>query len=859
MSKVRFIIAFLLSFVLIPASGQDLPTLSSSSRFVRGTLPNGIAYYLTANTTTKGYANFALVQKNVVDKDHARAGLDQLPKFYDKAPYKFLASHGAGYTPDGYISYAGGSAIFNFEDIPCFQSALCDSTLAILLTVASRFAGEQAIIICGDIDVAKTKDHLQIMSMMAEKPAGKVREGRGYEWNPRTEMRVIRTDCRTSRLCEITARYASPRTPAKNMNTPQPLVSQMYANQLQYIFRKRAEVAFEAAGIPLAYAKGKYVSSANTNRDELYEFCIGVDDADRDRAVTLLAGILSGLDSQGCTADEFFDSRMHFGSEVFGEAARRLDNRDYVQSCVSNFLYGANLVDQKAVYDFFRGRQISQERDLSLFNRFVAALLDPACNLTLVLNSPAEEIDLGESAKTFSNGWKDASGLVIKYEKTASDTLGLYYPVGKKLKIKSEQNEPMTGGTAWTFSNGMKVVFRKSSDAQIRYTYLLRGGFPEVPGLERGENAFVGDMLDLYNIGEMSPSRFHNMLEANGISMKCTASVTDLRISGTALPYKLPLLLRSLLSIEKQRSLNKEAFQYYKSCEALRLEATRLSTEGVNAVMDSIMCPDFFYPPSKSIACLTDGLPEKCERYFAAQFSKNNDGVLFIEGNLDPDQLKKTLCASLGNFSTIGGYSTRPRLDYQLRSGWTTYIIDSSNSTVGDGGLSTNVALSALRPFTMQNWCAFRIAVEAFRVGLVKELADLGQNISIEPQLQLQPSERVAIFINCSPCPTDGLPSGVEAADPLDVLDALRLALNKMYLYKISPAELKGLKAALANEIASEMADPDYLMEAYMRRVSEGKDMISNYSTYLEKVTADDVQAVIMELSQGSKVEYVLK
>ena len=35
--------------------------------------------------------------------------------------------------------------------------------------------------------------------------------------------------------------------------------------------------------------------------------------------------------------------------------------------------------------------------------------------------------------------------------------------------------------------------------------------------------------------------------------------------------------------------------------------------------------------------------------------------------------------------------------------------------------------------------------------------------------------------------------------------------------------------------------------------------MISNYSTYLGKVTVDDVAAVVDALGKGSKVEYVIK
>jgi hypothetical protein len=271
------------------------------------------------------------------------------------------------------------------------------------------------------------------------------------------------------------------------------------------------------------------------------------------------------------------------------------------------------------------------------------------------------------------------------------------------------------------------------------------------------------------------------------------------------------------------------------------------------------MCPDFFYPSLKIMDRLGDDLPEKAGRDFDAQFAKNDDGVLFIEGDIDSFDLQKILFRTLGSFRTGGGVSVRPKVAFPLRSGWATYTVDKNSSTVGDGGYGTNIAISALRPFTMQNWCAFRISVEALRRLLVEELATMGQQIEIVPQLQLLPVERVSVFINCRPCPSEGLPSGVEPEDPLTVMSALRAALTKLSTARIPASELKGLKASLSNDMASEAADSDYIMEAYLRRNSEGKDMVSNYKTYLDKVSVEDVEAVLTALENGSKVEYVIK
>ena len=138
-------------------------------------------------------------------------------------------------------------------------------------------------------------------------------------------------------------------------------------------------------------------------------------------------------------------------------------------------------------------------------------------------------------------------------------------------------------------------------------------------------------------------------------------------------------------------------------------------------------------------------------------------------------------------------------------------------------------------------------------------MAPLGQYFEISPQLQLLPVERIAIFINCSPCPSDGLPAGVEPANSMEVMSRLRDALVRIGEESLSAETMKGLKAALAKEMAGELADPDYVMDAFLLRNSEGKDVLSNYSTYLSKVTAEDVMGVVSALEKGSKVEYIIK
>ena len=78
------------------AQGQDLPTLGTAPEIQRGSLPDGIQYYLVTQPQQKGHADFALVQRGRRDAAQARGMLRALPHFGDRAPYRFLADHGIG-------------------------------------------------------------------------------------------------------------------------------------------------------------------------------------------------------------------------------------------------------------------------------------------------------------------------------------------------------------------------------------------------------------------------------------------------------------------------------------------------------------------------------------------------------------------------------------------------------------------------------------------------------------------------------------------------------------------------------------------------------------------------------------------
>ena len=55
------------------------------------------------------------------------------------------------------------------------------------------------------------------------------------------------------------------------------------------------------------------------------------------------------------------------------------------------------------------------------------------------------------------------------------------------------------------------------------------------------------------------------------------------------------------------------------------------------------------------------------------------------------------------------------------------------------------------------------------------------------------------------------------------------------------------------------MADPGNYADAILMRYSAGKDVLTGYADRIKGVTADNVKATFGALSEGMRIEYVVK
>jgi len=840
---------------LLPLSADGLPELPKASEITEGFLPDGIRFYVVANPSEKGFADFSLVQRDFAFPEQARRNLVSLAHFGSRRPCDFLQSHGVSCSREGYVGYRYGHTVYSFRSVPTSSRAVTDSTLLMLMDIASTCPGAQAVVISGDVTAVGIKDRLDLLSLLVSQRSRDVPADK-YEWRPTDSPSIYYSASHAEGLAAIRVSYSSKRTPREMMNTVQPVVVRRYATYLGHMLNGRISKAFKDAGIPLADIEYRYRDSSDGQGDEMYTFTVTTS-SDRYRdAIRILSAILADLDTRGATEGEFKDAKISLVAKARREFSNtRYTNAQYVERCVNAYLYGASLAGEDTFNQVFTKSTLPIEQELPLFNGFVSAPLDSRQNLILGFDTPGASV-MPELGDLFASSWAEAVADRSKVPEVppALDTLRPV-PSRSRLRVSSESAETVSGGTLFTLSNGMRVIYKKTDlSGEFHYAFMIRGGAALMENLSPGEYPFVGDMLELCDVAGYNGTSFKKMLSDQGITMNTSVSLSDLRITGEAPKNGLELLLNALNSLAKVKSIDTQAFEYYKKCEAVRIKRRRYEEKGIRDVVDSLIAPGYEYTGLRSISALSKDFPIRAIDFYSSQFSRFADGVICFMGDLDLELLKKQLCQYFGDFETSKAASSRPRISGRSLVGKETkrrpfYGNASGPCTVAiarAGSLNVNVT----------NMAAFRVGCLVLRKRLAEVLPPMGYTFTVDSDTELFPQECITLYVQCNPCSVSGLPEGIEPASPEDVAAKVNEVLSS--LSSVLP-DIAPFKTVALAQMNGELADTGARMALVLTRYSEGKDLVSGYDRSVNALTDTQVRSIFSTLSSGRHIQYIVK
>ena len=878
MMKFRKLYIVTLLFVLIipwMSVAQNLPLLPKDNSVNQGVMPNGMTYYVVGNSSAKGMADFALVQKTgrstVGDSlsgkvvDVAKDALAQLSRLGSKSPQSFLTAHGVNPGKDGFVKVTDNATVFLFDNVMLSQSStVLDSTLLVIMDIADRAnrtddefvkkwytPADQAIIIAGDVDAKTVVDKLKYMSMMT--PGGNPLPRKEYVWKDCDSMAFECAHDSIHELATVSGIWRMARTPREYMNTVQPAVYEMFVSELGRLSVRRIRNRLYNDGIPYAHVSFDHQNSLESLSDETFTVSVSVAPEHSTAAAEALASVMSSLDSRGATVEEFRKVRKNFLDDLAAEDRKPLRrNSDYIDRCVSAFLYNATLASQKEKLAFYHSRNLSDTTELRLFNDIASALLDGKRNFTLHYSNGISCSDSLSVKAAFDSTWTATS--LKPFGLTTYHAPVTFLPGhGPKVKLATTQVEHMSKGQIWIFSNGFKVIYRRMpSHKNIYYAMALNGGYSAVPDLEYGEGAFMSDYLGLCRIAGVSGHDFAHYLDSEGIVMNSEVGLSSTVVSGHAPEHSMEKLLKILLAVFNWRGHDEAEFSRYVENEKLLHESMRGTVYARLASIDRVICPEYTHTEFKDAENLSEAVGLKADALFSGLSSKMNDGALILVGDMDETVLKKMLLSYVGAFRTTDRAFGRPKVDYRTVSGWSTYMLEGDVNSV-------DMVMSVELPLTIDNKMAATVAAMVLKQSLANAIVDTGMYLSLAYSFDVYPQERFSVRISLNEADSDGFASGVDLAGPVSALETVRDALSDLSKTSISKGDMAAFKMLLKERVKYQYSDPQFWVNALVERYIDGKDFTTGYEAKVDAVSEEKVMAILTALNDGTKIEYAVK
>lgn len=760
-------------------AAQDLPEMASDAAVSHVILPDGLECFVVDNPNVSAFTDFALVSRKE------------------------------------------GRIIRKMTDVVTLKEERTDSSLLCLMkeVEAHGSPSDLAVIVCGDVDASAISAKLKYMSYMI--PSGVSLPVASYPEKGLTPVRMMREGTSHPEMSQVRAEWTTPRTPENLVGTIQKAVYDKAVYEFGQAVCSRVRSGLRRKDIAYGDVVFRHVGSTETYGDEHLSVSATVADDDVAQAVETIKDAISEVNEYGVPAVELeiLENRYFAHLTTLSSNFER-SNASYVKRCMSAFLFGTPVMSSKVTLDFHKSRSISPQVREKVFSTVAAALVD------------MEGV-----------GIKDR---VSQVSVNLSDTLA--FPDCNpeiKVSLRSSKKDPMSGSFVWTFSNGFKVIYKKmpSGDGSLYYSLAMNGGFGDVPGLSKGEGAYMSDYQDWCYVAGMKSKDFKDVLSLAGITMNSQVNLSNIMINGVVADGNAPLLMKSLLAFANERSLDEKAFSYYRRNQEMRLDSQAPGVGTIRSVIDSLMCPGYKYSIYKKKGGLSARTAAKAHTLFDEMASKMNDGVLVLVGNMDEIRLRKLITPYISGFRTRNTAFFRQNVQYQPVSGWTTYNTEGSRNAIV-------VAMSARLSMTTENMLAAEMATMVLKDILERNFDGEGLRFNVFHTSRIIPEDRFSIMITVD---------GENGEIPDDFLWRLRHVLNDADESAMDPEYIAACKAFLKKQFEINTQDYRYWLHVIAMRQLDGKDFTTGYATRIDAVTPEKTSAVLSLLENGTKIEYVIK
>ena len=847
------VFSLLLLFVANIVQSQEIAPVPVDPAVKSGQLPNGMKWYVATNPDAQGTADFALVQMTGTGtiqsvggetiKAYAQESLMSQPLLTAPSVQDFFINKGSVPGPEGFAQVQDNATIFRFGNVNLkLSDTVLDSTLLVMMNMAGRqyrsddlllkkwyTPADQALVVAGDINADAVVEKLRMLSYMI--PASTPVQRTGYVWQDVPGVKVNMSASKEQGIARVAASWRLERTPRELMNTIQPAIQEKYMTMAGLVAEERILKHFKEMGLPVASVESRYVGGAGTLGDGGFSIEVALASDKAAEAVSAIASVISSIDAFGVSAVESDKAATEFADMAAGDAGHTsLGNGAYISRCISAFIYNTPLSSRKDIIKFYSSRDLSAETEGTLLHSVASASLDGDRNLTLKYASDSLVLSEDSLKAIFNHAWKEAA---VNSPATQQLIPIPYLPMPEiKVKVQSAKKEPLSGGTVWTLSNGMKIYVKNmpTEDGQVHYSLSLHGGTGDIEGLGNDDGGYLSDYLDHCTVGGVPAKIFKDVIRSHGMTLSCEVGHSAAKFSGCVPADGMDYLLRALLALMNERKTDGSAWRYYLEGEPLRQAANTASGTGI---------------------CLTEDFAGKADEFFRTLSENINNGIFVLVGNIDEKQLKNALMAYAGGFRTTDKTFRRTGTGSRNFTGMEGYRRQGSERSV-------NVALTAPMALTAENYYTAAVTSLVLRRHFAQELAGKGMRVNVTYECRRFPQESVLMRVLVSEAAVDGFASGTTGYTMGAALSTMRKVFADLSAVSVDEKILATYRYRLERHLAREKSNPGYWVDALNLRYLDGKDFTTGAEARIRSINETNVRKMLSALDSNSKIEYVI-
>ena len=832
--------------------GQDVAVLPTDPAVKSGVLPNGMKWYVATNPYVKGAADFALVQMTGSETipsvgretvvEIAQEALMKQPLLTATSVQEYFISKGCVPGPEGFAEVRENATIFRFRDVNLkLSGSVLDSTLLVMMNIAGRYdrsfdhvlkkwytPSDQAIIVAGDVDANTVSEKLKMLSYMM--PVAETVARQGYVWESVPEVRTDVCHEGEPGIARIAAIWKLERTPRELMNTVQPAVFRKYMTMTGMVARERILEKFKDMGIPVASVDVGYVGGLGTIGDGEFSVEISIAQENSVEAASVLAEVLSAMDFYGVEPTEAGKASLDFVDMISSEVRRRdIANVEYVNRCVSAFVYNTSLSSREGIRKFYLSKDISADTESRLLFSIASNSLDGNSNLTLRYSADSLYVPMKTLLSAFQDSWQKAQ----QAKPEVSNTVNVPYfaTPETEAKVKSVKSEYLSGGSMWTLTNGMRIIIKnmETEGNVLHYSLSLNGGSGNVEGVALDEGKCLADYLEHCRFGGISGKEFKTAIRRRGVKMAFEVGPASTVIKGEVPAYELEYLFRVLISLMNDRKPDAEAWDYYCKCAALRHKEDHLS----------------------GISCLSAGFAGHAEAFFNTLSQNVNNGVLVFVGNVDEKKLKVMLTKYAGEFKTTDKSFRRTEMQTQSFAG-----IEKHERRGRENSVS--MLLTAPMALTAENYYTAAVTSMVLRRHFAQILAGKGMRVNVDYECRRFPQESLLMRVTVSEASADGFASGTLGYSTESALSVMRTVFENLTDINVDKAVLASYKERLEKRVAVAKESPEYWVDAINYRYLDGKDFATGAEGKIKGIAESNVKSLLASLRSNSKMKYII-